>query len=243
METYWQEKYGVRSYDVDFHGEATLGAMCRFMQEVAGAHAETIGVGFEALTSKGMAWVLARQRIEIDRMPGVGETVTARTWPSGKDRLFFYRDFHFAAADGRTLLRATTAWFVIAIATRERQPAEAFIDELFPMGEPQFENRPARLRPQSGGGAGPVFPVRYGDLDVNDHVNNVRYLEWLLDGLPIEFHRGNRLRSIDVNYLAETLPGDAVRIVNAESGDGTLSHRIVCDERNLVLAQTSWDAG
>ncbi len=242
MEICWRESYGVRSYDVDFCGVATLGAMCRFMQEVATAHAETIGVGFDALTAKGMAWVLARQRIEIDRMPGMGETVTARTWPSGKDRLFFYREFSFAAADGSPLLRATTSWFVIAVETRERQPADAFIDELFPMGEPQFAKRTARLKAQSGGDAGPTFPVRYGDLDVNDHVNNVRYLEWLLDGLPLEFHRASRLRSIEVNYLAETLPGDTVRIVNTDRGDGAMSHRIVCGDRNLVLAETSWGA-
>jgi len=242
METYWREEYEVRSYQIDFQGEATLGAMGRFMQEVATAHAEHLGVGFEALSGKGMAWVLARQRIEIERMPGMGETITARTWPTRHGRLFFYRDFAFTGAGGSPLLRANTTWFAMAVENRMPQPAEAFLDDPIPMGESQFDREPAKLRPDADGEAGAAFPVRYGDLDVNGHVNNVRYLEWLMDDQPVEFHRRNRLRSIEVNYVGEAVPGDDVRIVTTDRGGSRMGHRIACGQRNFLLARTGWDA-
>ena len=57
---------------------------------------------------------------------------------------------------------------------------------------------------------GREFEVRYSDIDVNAHVNNARYLGWLLDSYPPEHHRKAELASCEVNYLGEAGCGDRV---------------------------------
>jgi medium-chain acyl-[acyl-carrier-protein] hydrolase len=69
------------------------------MQESAYLHAEHLGVGHTQLAPLQMSWVLSRMRIEISRWPKWGDTVRLRTWPSGRDRLFYYRDFEIKDGD------------------------------------------------------------------------------------------------------------------------------------------------
>ena len=99
----WQTEHTICSYDVDPHQTARLPALCRFMQEAAYLHAGHLGLGHSFLLAKGLAWVLARQRIQINRLPTWGKSVRIRTWPSGRDRLFFYRDFEMVDGDALRL--------------------------------------------------------------------------------------------------------------------------------------------
>jgi acyl-ACP thioesterase len=236
--------HAVRSYDVDLHGEATAPALCRFMQETAMHHAEHLDLGQNRLAAMNMAWVLVRLRFRLSAAPAMGAGVTVTTWPSGIDRLFFYRDFRIVAA-GAEVMATTTAWFVIDLASRTRQHPDKFFHSEFPLGEPLFPSKPARLKGIVPDESGPAVPVLYSDLDVNAHVNNVRYLEWVLDGLPLEFHQQHQLREAELNYMAEAVGGDEVRADRQQTGPFQFAHRIVlsgAEEKELLRARTVWEA-
>jgi acyl-ACP thioesterase len=89
----WKTQQVICSYDVDPQLQVRLPVLCRFMQEAAYHHAEHLDLGHSHLSARRLAWVLARQRIVVEQLPQWGDTVRLRTWPSGRDRLFFYRDF------------------------------------------------------------------------------------------------------------------------------------------------------
>jgi len=85
------------------------------------------------------------------------------------------------------------------------------------------------------------FNVRLSDLDLNQHVNNARYIEWALESVPLEIWRGYQLQRIEISFRAETKYGERV-IVQTEQSDGTFFHQIVSekDKRNLAVLRTSW---
>ncbi len=56
------------------------------------------------------------------------------------------------------------------------------------------------------------FPVRNSDLDINQHVNNTKYAQWILDAIPYDYHRSLRLKTYSVNFLSETHLQDEVRV-------------------------------
>jgi len=76
-------RYEVRGYDCGYGGPLTPLALANFFQEAAGAHASQIGIGMEDLWAKGLTWMLSRIDIRIESLPQAGQTVIARTWPSG----------------------------------------------------------------------------------------------------------------------------------------------------------------
>jgi hypothetical protein len=69
--------------------------------------------------------------------------------------------------------------------------------------------------------------VRYSDIDVNGHVNNSRYVGWIMDSYPVEFHRNHSVCSLEVNYLGETVGDDAISLLSKEAAPGEYWHSAV----------------
>jgi medium-chain acyl-[acyl-carrier-protein] hydrolase len=235
----WRMEHTICSYDVDPQETARLPSLCRFMQEAAYRHAGHLGLGHSFLLARGLAWVLARQRIQINRLPKWGDAVRIRTWPSGRDRLFFYRDFELVDGDGVQILLASMAWSLIDTQTRGRAHPDTYLNLDLPEGAKVFTEKLGRLK-GCDGSDGEAMPVTYGDLDMNGHVNNVRYIEWVLNSLPLEFHRTHVLTTLEVNYLAEAVYGHAVSIASAEAGPHHFVHTITAADTELFRARSSW---
>jgi medium-chain acyl-[acyl-carrier-protein] hydrolase len=233
-------EHTICSYDIDPQLTARLPVLCGFMQEAAYHHAEHLDLGHSQLLQKNLGWVLARQRIEVTRLPKWGETVKLRTWPSGRDRLFFYRDFEIKDGDGKRILLASTAWFVIDMAKRERVSSDFYLDiDLPEVGTKVFSEKLGRLK-GCGCGNGESVAVNYGDLDMNGHVNNVRYIEWVLNRIPLDFHQAHRIQSLEVNYLAEAVYGHVVSICTTEPEPGRFNHGIFAGDAALFCARSVW---
>lgn len=237
----WRTEQTIASYDVDPHRRVRLPALCRFMQEAAYHHAEHLGLGHSFLADRGMAWVLARQRIKIDRLPAWGETVYIRTWPSGRDRLFFYRDFELVDGEGDRVLVASNAWSLIDIEKRARAHPDLYLSVELPEGERVFDAKLARLKGDVST-AGQSIQVTYGDLDLNGHVNNVRYIEWILNTLPLGFHEMHALRELEINFFAEAVYGQTLEVCSAEQQPLRFAHTVSDAGTALVRAVSSWKA-
>lgn len=235
----WQTEHTICSYDVDPQETARLPSLCRFMQEAAYHHAEHLGLGHSFLLDRGLAWVLARQRIQVSRLPKWGDTVRIRTWPSGRDRLFFYRDFEMVDSDGLQILLASMAWSLIDTQTRERAHPDTYLSAALPEGAKVFAEKLARLKGCEGAD-GASMPVTYGDLDMNGHVNNVRYIEWVLNQLPLQFHRTHVMTALEVNYLAEAVYGQSVEITSEKIEASQFSHMIRIGDTDLFRARSTW---
>lgn len=234
----WSAEHVIRSYEVDPQGLARLPIFCCFMQEAAYAHAEHFGLGHTQLAPRNMSWVLSRMRIEVERRPRWGETVRLRTWPSGRDRLFYTRDFQITNDAGDLLLLASTAWFVIDLGQRERVLPDWWSGCDLPIGPPVFSAKLKRLK-QCACVEGTVQTVNYGDLDQNGHVSNIRYVEWMLNHLPQEFHQRHMLRSLEVNYLNEAVCGHEISICEQVEGL-SIGHSIRADGRDLCRGRSVW---
>ena len=235
----WRTEHLIRSYDVDPQMNARLPVLCRFMQEAAYLHAEHLGVGHTHLSPENRTWVLSRMRIKISHLPKWGETVKLRTWPSGRDRLFYYRDFELTDGDGKEILRASTAWFVIDMVKRERIIPDWWQTAAYPFGPKVFSEKLGRLN-GCDGTTDATLTVNYGDLDQNSHVNNVRYIEWVLNSLSLEFHRLHRIGFLEVNYLAEAIYGRDISVCTEKAAPGKYVHGIKADGVDLFRACSEW---
>ena len=77
----------IQTRDVDQNDRIRAASLIDFFQDIAGLHAEELGVGYEVLKEKNYAWVILYQRFEIIKMPPYLEYVTITTWPKPKSRL------------------------------------------------------------------------------------------------------------------------------------------------------------
>ena len=225
--------FTVRSYEAGIAGHVTLPSLCNYMQEAAGINAARLGWGIRALQEEGRTWMLARLRVRVRRYVPWGTTVTVRTWPSGtKGRLIAKRCFLGLDDGGAELFRASSEWLYVDLRSQKIAKLPETFGDLVPPGTPDFElpdigGKFAHL-PSAEGSV--EILTRHGDLDFNDHVNNVHYVEWML-----ERDGGGHAGRV-------TLPGeiDIVFRQAAKAGEALVSEFCAADEKTLhAIRRTS----
>jgi acyl-ACP thioesterase len=84
--------------------------------------------------------------------------------------------------------------------------------------------------------------VRYADIDVNRHVNSSRYIDWIMDAYPLEFHRRNLLRVLEINFLSETLEDEVLSVRTRQTGAGAYAHSLrKADRSEICRARLEWE--
>ena len=190
--------------------------ICNYMEEAAGIHAAKLGVGFDRMNADGLAWVLAKMRLELNRRPGPGERVVVETWPVGIERLQFRRDFIMYDDSRHILATAVTQWVVMGQASRRVERFPPHVAQLQPENPPLAqEDGDIRIPGVSAGRSGPLFPVRLADIDQNQHVNNVRYVDFALEAAQA-LGKNNEPCRIDLLFRAEGLRGDIIGCLSEE---------------------------
>ena len=62
----------------------------------------------------------------------------------------------------------------------------------------------------------------FTDLDVDRHMNNARYLDWIMDLLPSSFHRTHPVKDFTLCYMNEALEGQSLDVTWAVDDEGAL---------------------
>lgn len=215
----YRETLPIRTCDCDMMGTWRPSAILTAMQEIAGAHSEALGCGRNALLQNGIVWVLTRSEVKMDRYPVIGDRVQAETFPMANRRWFFPRYYLFKNAQGDALGCAATLWALLDIRERRMVPpgdVAACIPDNSDLTAPM--GLPGTVDVVAGEETVRSRMPAYFDLDVNGHVNNTRYADWACDALGIEEMRANCLASFRVNYDAEVLPHQEIKIHTQRDG-------------------------
>ncbi len=210
-QTIWTQTYDVNTIVLNHQKRLGLSGLLNLLQDAAWIHARHTGWGYEDLIRLGTIWVLARQKLVMTDWPVWGDAVAIRTWGRLAPGAIALREYEIIVGD-RKLGECTTSWLTLDWQTRrpKRLNHDLFDQECRADGFLNIEAQKIALR--SGLEATATFQVRNSDLDVNGHVNNTRYAQWILDSIPLEAHAAYRLDEYEVNFLAETHVGDTVVI-------------------------------
>ena len=216
----YRDEFVLRTCNCDFQGAWRPSAILETMQEAAGMHSEILGCGREPLLKQNAVWVLTRSEVQMDRYPGVGETVCVETFPMPNRRCFFPRYYLFKTDKGEVLGKAATLWVLLDPVSRKMLPPGGVAD-LIPDNSDLTPPMGMPATVEAVEGEKKIFSrlPAYTDLDVNQHVNNTRYADWACDALGIDCMREKCLASMQVNYHAEVLPGQEITLHAVCSGE------------------------
>jgi acyl-ACP thioesterase len=212
--------FSVASYETDLTGKLSLFALFNRFQDLAGLHADSLNVGHKQLRELNLAWILSRMRVEISSLPKWSDTVQLATWPKGVDRLFAMRDFSLSNEEGEKLVLATSAWLLVDIVKNRPQRIENLPVDLQFRGAPQaITEIPDKIFMPEGMRTMFERPVVLSDIDINRHVNNAQYVKWIGDSFSEEQYRSHRVKSLQINYLEETLLGNTIALLKSPEDD------------------------
>lgn len=202
----------------------------------------------ELMAEMSLSWVLRRQRININRLPAMGDRVTVITAPSGFERrLQTFRDFHVLDEEGNALLTAATQWLLMDVNSRRLKPIPPHIAALETDLAPAAAHldRPlGKIKPPEEIGPTRVFTVAYHQLDFNDHLTNPVFPELMLEPLGVHFLKRYTPTLLEVDYRLEARYGESlVAQASALTSNGLLQRHALRREGELLATMEShWRA-
>jgi len=207
----FSRRFTISSFDVDAKKQASVQSISRYLQEIATLHADKLKFGFHDMIRQNRGWLLAQMKIRIDRFPAIHEQINVTTWSNGVEGRYATRDFRVTDEDEKIIAAASSSWFVVDIKEKKIcRLDEYFREEDFTRIDWAVGGLPGRVRPISDADEETEVVARYSDLDINGHMNNVKYLELILDMFKTEFRLSHDIHEIEMNFLKETREGDVL---------------------------------
>ncbi|AWI25968.1 acyl-[acyl-carrier-protein] thioesterase [Flavobacterium pallidum] len=194
--------------------------LCNILQLTAAYHAEMGGISFTEMQEFSQAWVLSRMRVEMLRLPKWKETVTVKTWIVSLENSRSVRALEVYGSDGKKIVGCETYWAVFNTNIR-RPEALALPHEHYIKYGDMFSTKERVRKIMFFETVKTVkkHKVVVSDLDIVNHVNNVKYLEWCLDTLDPALLLYSRINAFEMNFMKELMLGEEVYIeeMNTES--------------------------
>ncbi len=246
-DTYKICRFDVRSYECGPDGRIRPEALCDYMQEAASLNAADLGFSKTDFEPLNISWVMTRLRMVLSERPRWGESLEVLTFPRGLRRLLAWRDFVLTGSGGSVIARASSEWAAINLSTRKAVPIPPRVTECSNtvrepvLGESPFSKFSYPVDPAEEFAA--QYRVRKADIDLNGHVNNVRYIEWMLESVPLELDGMCFPEELEVVFRSETMLGETVyaRSAKAPGAPGTFVHSVAGEDgTEHITGRTVW---
>jgi medium-chain acyl-[acyl-carrier-protein] hydrolase len=261
------EKTYIKSFPVGYpQMEPTLAvkpsALFNFLQDMASEHAEKIGFGYAELCAKNQAWFLLKYRMEFDEYPAGIYSLSITTEPRGYRKMFAHRNFAVYANDtadtppvenkpfnrsdipptNRLLGRVSSVWAVIDVKSGGLVSPQTLNSPYMQAFEKCGDDlNYGKIPPITNADVTKDFEIRYEDIDVNGHVNNINYFIWAFETLDFDFRSSHRLKTLDVVFKKEVKYGDLITSQMVFT-DANMSVHVIKNSagEDLCLLQAGW---
>lgn len=213
---YGKYDYCINSWLSDCKRQASLPALFFLLQESGLKHADTYGFGWSEMQKYNCFWALYRINVRVEEYPKWQDAISIETWSKKPDTLLAHRDFDMFQ-QGRKILSATSDWLLL---NNERKPQKiSMIDKPLPLLDRKaFDKVMAKLPMHNleKTSVSAVKTIPYSAMDINEHVNNTCYLQWVIDEFPASYVMNSEICEAEINYLQESLMGQQYRLLLEE---------------------------
>jgi len=211
----------VNYFDCDQNNRMKLSAVMRYMQETSSEHLEAIHVPTQKLADEHMVFLLTKSCMKIERMPQCREPILIGTAAVAIRGVRFVREFVVDTPKGERLVSAMTLWVLVDPASRRIIRPKSFPYPL-PLQPSTLEDIIDDLpipKALTTGEAHSDVQIRYSHLDVNAHVNNACYGDFVCDALPFEELITQGLDTVAILFQHEARRGETLQISTSALGE------------------------
>lgn len=217
----YRQKFHIDPAAVDRYGRLKPSTALLYAQEIAGHHCDELSLNYDNLAERGLFWAVIRNRVQITRLPKLGEAIDLETWPMPTTRTAYPRSTVAYDEQGNELFRSVSLWILMdrndrtmVLPDKSGVVVEGALTgtELAP---------PRSLAPKDLADCR-RRTVAFTDLDRNGHMNNTRYLDWVADLLPSDFHRDHPMKDFTLCYMNEALEGQELDVTWGADSEGNL---------------------
>lgn len=226
-----------------FHCDLThhlfMGHLGNHLLNAADMHSTERGFGMNYLNPIHKTWVLSRLAIEMYAMPRQYERFNVETWVEGAMRFFTQRNFRIADEQGTALGYGRSVWAMIDTDDRKPQDILAIrdgaINDWIETGYDCPIAKAGRVKMGENCEKMRTIDTYYHDVDVNGHINSIKYIEHILDLFSPAYYQEHRISRLDVAYVAESHAGEPLTLYMERLAEEDFNVKIVKESGTEVV--------
>ena len=224
--------------DVDKDNEMTNKGILRLMQEVAGLHSSSLGYGVNDIPKTNLAWIILNWKLKVLKRPPTSTPLTFNTWVRSENPLYSYRDFEAYDNENNLVAVATSKWILFDVNKKSITKIPEGVKEKY-----SYEDKYAITDKWNEKLKEPIdskfvmnYQVQRRDIDTNNHVNNLYYLDYALEAIPEEIYNSTKFSSIEIMYKLEAKLGDILSIFYSQSENNKIIVTIKDEKKEKIHA-------
>ena len=217
MKAEYQMLHKIQSREIGANGLWQPSQVFMAMQDLADEHGVMLGLSRDDTAKMGMAWIVARSSIYMREYPKMFETIVCQTWTGRAERVGALRSFSFTRQDGTLLGYGVNVWVLVDVITHKLIMRPNFDAAPPASDKPVPLEVPGRILWHGANQPEEKRRISFSDLDINVHMNNARYVQWICDLFSVE-RMGQGLRHLQINYRKEGMPHQLLTLQRFEDG-------------------------
>lgn len=209
----YEYKVRIGLKDIGIEGLCKNKSILSYLEDAAGFHSDFVDCGIPKLNEENMTWVLLDWKLQIISRPKYGEEIIIQTWSKLPKKYYAYRDFKVIDRNGNVLAIATSKWVLIDLITGSLKTIPMEMMEKYEPEEenvfecPQIEKTKEVERYEYS----KEFLVSRNTIDVNRHMNNIHFLDFVYDTLPDDEFEKAEFKNVRITYKNEIKYGNRVK--------------------------------
>ena len=233
----YSSTYRIGLEDIGMQNTVTNRVILKIMEDVASFHSSAVGRGVFELEETQSAWMILDWKVKVLKRPQYNDEVKVETWSRGIEKLFAYRDFQLKDTLGNILAIGTSRWILVDLEKRRPMRLTAEMDTLY-ASEPDksvFDEAMETIKVEDY-----IFEKEYKvqrrDIDINEHMHNLTYLDMAYETLPEEVYKNHIFDNIRVMYKKEIVYGEKVYCAYSQNEDKHIITIKSQDTINAIIA-------
>jgi len=240
-----EKEHFVHYFNVNHKLQLSIVSLMQFFEDIALLQSEEREVGLKYYKENNIAWVLHQFEIRIKEYPKYKDKIILRTFPTSYLRFYAHRAFQIFDKNDDIIIDADSIWVFLDTVTKRPKTVtnDMYAAYCITPGKTELKKL-SEVKQISEVNYEQQFTVRRSDIDINNHVNNVTYMVWALETVPIETLNEKDIELVRIAYKKEIKYGvtvkSKVQIINEKEKTISLHSIVGNDDKDACLIEIHW---
>ena len=246
QDSIFTQEFPVRYGDIDISGYASIMSFFSNFQEIGFNHADALAQKYNGKKEFSFAVVWTKLKVVMKRIPKWKEMLTYSSWisPLIQNSKIATRNFKIEDSQHNQIGYGygTMVFFDMIKRKSIEIPKELLI---YPTHDHSIGNHEfSKLDSLSDYDHQITIKTQYTDLDIYRHVNNVRYINWVIDSMPLDILKKKKCYETEIHFLNEAKYGIIIKSntkILTDDDKITANHEIIREDgKPIARIKTLW---
>ena len=216
---FFEHEFNLTIRDIDKETNITNKAILSFFEDMGGMHSDIAGYGLKQIEETKISWILLHWKVKVISRIKYGEAVKVRTWSRGMKFACCFRDFELYNSNGDLCVVGTSKWALFHLETGLMK-LDSKILEKYSVEDKVALNFDFKKLIQPGEYSNVYeYTVSRSDIDINNHMHNLRYLDLAYEALPTDVYESNTFNGIEIMFKKEAHLGAKLKCLYSNIND------------------------